>query len=45
LPELEIPRRFRWTHLQHYAEIVRSPGRRTLLTRNIARVRATSARG
>ena len=45
LPELEIPRRFRWTQLQRYAEIVRSPSRRTLLTRSIARVRASSAHG
>jgi hypothetical protein len=45
LPELEIPRRFRWMQLYRYAEMVRSPGRRTLLTRSMARVRASSERG
>ncbi len=39
LPELEIPRGFRWSQLQRYVALVKAPSRRTLLMRSIARLR------
>ena len=39
LPELEIPRKFRWAQLTQYAALVKSPSRRTYLTEAIARLR------
>jgi len=39
LPELEIPRRFRWAQLTQYADLIKSPSRRTYLTEAIARLR------
>lgn len=39
LPELEIPRKFRWTELAQYAAFVKSPSRRTYLVEAIARLR------
>ena len=40
LPELEIPRTFRWAQLIRYAELVRSPARRSFLLTRIAETRA-----
>lgn len=45
LPELELPRSFRWPQLQRYVALVRSPSRRALLTRSIARIRTGEAKG
>lgn len=39
LPELEVPRKFRWARLTEYAALVKSPSRRTYLTEAIARLR------
>ena len=39
LPEMEIPRKFRWAQLTQYATLVKSPSRRTYLTEAIARLR------
>ncbi len=39
LPELEIPRGFRWQQLKRYTALVKSPSRRTFLTENIERLR------
>lgn len=43
LPELEIPKRFRWTQLQRYVALVKSPSRRTLMTRSMAQLRTSKA--
>jgi predicted transcriptional regulator of viral defense system len=40
LPELEVPRAFRWTELLRYAQLVRSPARRGFLLARIAGARA-----
>jgi hypothetical protein len=39
LPEMEIPRKFRWAQLTHYVALVKAPSRRTHLTEAIARLR------
>ena len=39
LPELEIPRSFRWGQLQRYAAFVKSPSRRAFVLENIKRLR------
>lgn len=39
LPEMEIPRKFRWAQLTRYAALVKSPSRRTYLAEAIARLR------
>jgi predicted transcriptional regulator of viral defense system len=39
LPELEIPRRFRWAELKEYVALVKSPSRQTFLMASIERVR------
>ena len=38
LPELEIPRQFRWQVLQRYTELVKSPRRRSFLAVSIVRL-------
>lgn len=40
LPELTIPRRFRWTLLQQYTALVKSESRRAFLTARIQALRA-----
>jgi hypothetical protein len=35
LPELEVPRQFRWQRLRDYAALVKSPTRRTHIERRI----------
>ncbi|HEV7714511.1 MAG TPA: hypothetical protein VGO53_02880 [Steroidobacteraceae bacterium] len=42
LPELDIPRGFRWPQLQRYLAMVKSPSRRTFLSDSIARLRKRS---
>ena len=42
LPELEIPRGFRWKELQRCTELVRSPSRRSFLAVTIERLRSKS---
>jgi predicted transcriptional regulator of viral defense system len=39
LPELEVPRKFDWSELTRYAELVRSPARRSFLLVRIAELR------
>jgi predicted transcriptional regulator of viral defense system len=39
LPELEIPRGFRWRQLGEHAALVKSPSRRTFLLENIQQLR------
>lgn len=41
LPEIEIPRTFRWTELIRYAGLVRSPSRRSFLLARIAEARTS----
>ncbi len=45
LPELEIPRNFRWSQLAQYCALVKSPSRRTFLTERIARLRTGEPKG
>jgi predicted transcriptional regulator of viral defense system len=40
LPELDIPRGFKWPQLRHYTAMVKSASRRTYLTDRIAELRA-----
>jgi predicted transcriptional regulator of viral defense system len=40
LPELTIPRRFRWLRLKDYAELVKSSGRRVYITDRIQAIRS-----
>lgn len=42
LPELSVPRRFRWGQLEEYAGLVRSPSRRTFLLARIQELRGRS---
>ena len=39
LPELTIPRRFRWQRLKEYTELVKSPGRRAFISERIRALR------
>jgi hypothetical protein len=43
LPELEIPKGFRWKELQRYTTLVKSTGRRTFLENKIERIRKYGA--
>lgn len=45
LPEVEIPRGFRWKEMQRYTKLVKSPSRRSFLAANIERLHAGSAAG
>jgi predicted transcriptional regulator of viral defense system len=45
LPEIEIPRTFRWTELIRYAGLVRSPSRRSFLLARITDARRSRDRG
>jgi predicted transcriptional regulator of viral defense system len=40
LPELTMPRRFQWSRLKEYTELVRSSGRRTYITERIGAIRS-----
>lgn len=42
LPELTVAREFQWARLKQYAALVKSPSRRTYLTKGIARLRKAS---
>lgn len=42
LPELEIPRNFRWSRLTQYTGLVKSASRRTYLMQGIARLRKSA---
>jgi predicted transcriptional regulator of viral defense system len=42
LPEIQLPRRFRWAALRRYAARVKSQGRRTLLLASIERLKSTT---
>jgi predicted transcriptional regulator of viral defense system len=39
LPELTIPRRFKWKRLKEYTELVKSPGRRAFIAARIGMLR------
>ena len=39
LPELTVPRRFRWQRLKEYTELVKSPGRRAFISERIRAMR------
>lgn len=43
LPELTIPRRFRWERLKEFTKLVKSPGRQTYITGRIRALRARRA--
>jgi predicted transcriptional regulator of viral defense system len=43
LPELEVPRGFRWKRVRDYVNLVKSPGRRTFLTERISRLKRDGA--
>jgi predicted transcriptional regulator of viral defense system len=44
LPELTVPRAFRWARLKEYAAATKSPSRRTFLAESIARLREEARR-
>lgn len=41
LPELTIPRRFRWLRLAEYVKLVKSPARRTYIAERVGSLRST----
>jgi predicted transcriptional regulator of viral defense system len=43
LPELTLPRRFRWQRLKDYAALVKSPSRRAFIAERINAIRAASS--
>jgi predicted transcriptional regulator of viral defense system len=43
LPELTIPRRFKWQRLKDYTELVKSRGRRVFITERIKAIRSAAS--
>jgi predicted transcriptional regulator of viral defense system len=42
-PELTLPRRFQWQRIKEFAELVKSPGRRSFITERIKAIRSAAS--